>query len=96
VKFSLINVIFFHLYIFANTQIAETDSISAPNLPVFIQNYVLSTGNTLSGDKLLQLIKALLQAIYLTSPEQPPCAIGQICDSIAPNPANYNSNNLSR
>ena len=31
------------------TQIASLDSIGAPNLPVFVQNYVLPAGSTLTG-----------------------------------------------
>ena len=30
---------------------------------------------------------------YYITPVQPPCPIGQVCDTVAPNPAVYNSHN---
>jgi len=54
---------------------------------------VLPAGSTLTGVQITPQDKYTYPDNYLIRPVQPPCIIGQTCDTIAPNPAIYNSNN---
>ena len=54
---------------------------------------MLPAGSTLTGVQITPQDKYTYPDNYLIRPVQPPCIIGQTCDTIAPNPAIYNSNN---
>ena len=76
-----------------NTQIASLDSIGAPNLPVFIQSFVLPAGSILTGIQITPSQQTTFTGNPYIRPAQPPCIIGQACDTVPPNPAIYNSAN---
>ncbi len=54
---------------------------------------MLPAGSTITGVQVSTNNKTTFSGNYLIRPVQPPCVIGQVCDTVAPNPAIYNSNN---
>ena len=54
---------------------------------------MLPAGSTLTGVQVSTNNKTTFSGNYLIRPVQPPCVIGQKCDTIAPNPAIYSNNN---
>jgi len=76
-----------------HTTVISLDSVSTPELPVLIQNFILPYGSTVTGVNITTGNKYTFQSSLLINPVQPPCSTnGQPCDSVAPNPAIYNSN----
>ncbi len=65
--------------------------MAAPKLPVFIQNFVLPAGSQVTGLQVNPSDLYTFNGTYYIAPVQPPCPVGQVCDTVAPNPAVYNS-----